>query len=217
MPIRIILADDHDIIREGVRALLERQPDMEVVAEADNGRTAVKLTQKHKPNVVVMDVTMPDLNGIDAARQIGAESPDTKIIALSMHSDGRFVSKMLEAGALAYLLKSDAFEELTNAIHAVVSSESYLSPAVAEFVFKDYVHLLSKKAPSAFDDLTENERQVLQLIAEGFTTKDIASRLHVSVKAIEAHRRKIMDKLGIRSIAELTKFAIREGLTSLEP
>jgi DNA-binding NarL/FixJ family response regulator len=163
-----------------------------------------------------MDVSMPDLNGIEATRQIVAEVPKVKVLALSMHSDSQFVSEMLTAGVSGYLLKDCAFEELTRAIYAVYKNQSYLSPSIAHMVIKDYVQQQSTDEASASSILTAKEREVLQLIAEGRTTKQIASSLHVSVKTIETHRKKIMEKLNIHSVAELTKFAIRQGLTSLE-
>ena len=196
--------------------MIEKQPDMEIVAEAENGRTAVKLAREHKPDVFIMDVSMPDLNGIEATRQIIAEVPKVKVLALSMHSDSQFVSEMLTAGVSGYLLKDCAFEELTRAIYAVFKNQSYLSPSIAHMVIKDYVQQQSADEATASSILTAKEREVLQLIAEGHATKQIASRLHVSVKTIETHRKRIMEKLNIHSVAELTKFAIRQGLTSLE-
>lgn len=216
MSIRILLADDHKIVRDGLRTLIERQSEMEVVGDAENGRKAVQLTLKLVPDVVVMDVTMADLNGIEATRQIHKEQPCVKIIALSMHSDRRFVAGMLKAGASGYLLKDCAFEELARAIHSVVSNQTYLSPAITDIVVKDYIQESSMKPTSPFSVLTAREREVLQLLAEGASTKEIAKSLYVSVKTVETHRMQIMHKLRIHSIAELTKYAVREGLTSLE-
>ncbi len=213
---RILLADDHKIMREGLKALLEKQEDILVIAEAENGLDAVRLTQKLKPDVVIMDIGMPELNGVEATRRIVAEVPGAKVIALSMHSDRRFVIEMLKVGASGYLLKDSASEELTLAIRAVAANQPYLSPKITDVVIKDYLSALSKTEPTAFTILTAREREVLQLLAEGKTTKQIASALHVSVKTIETHRQQMMEKLNIRSIAELTKYAIREGLTSLE-
>jgi len=215
MSIRILLADDHKIVREGLRALLEKQPGMEVIAEAEDGRTTVRLARELSPDVVIMDVAMPDLNGIGATDQIIAEAPDVKVVALSMHSDRRFVMEMFKAGASGYLLKDCAFEELARAVRAVAAGQTYLSPGIAGVVIKDYVRRLSE-TNSAFSILTSREHEVLQLLAEGKSTKQIASRLHVSVKTVETHRRHIMEKLDIHSVAELTKYAIREGLTPLE-
>ncbi len=215
MPIRIVIADDHQILRQGLRTLLEKEPDMEVVAEAEDGRRTVSLVKELVPNVVIMDVNMPDLNGIEASRQILAELPEVKVIALSMYADRRFVINMLKTGAQGYLLKDCAFEELTHAIRLVMANKTYLSPGVAEIVVKDYVHRLPGATPSVFSVLTAREREVLQLMAEGKSTSQIAELLHISVKTVETHRQQIMHKLGMRSVAELTKYAIREGLTSL--
>ncbi len=216
MSTRIILADDHGIMREGLRALLEKQPGIEVIAEAENGRTTVELSRELKPDVVIIDISMPDLNGIEATRQIVAESPGVKVIALSMHSDRKFVREMLSAGASGYMLKDSAFEELDKAISTVNDNQTYLSPGVADTVVKDYLGKIVTDNSAASIALTNREREVLQLFAEGKTTKQIASLLFVSIKTIETHRKQIMDKLGLNSIAELTKYAIREGLTSLE-
>ena len=216
MSIRIILADDHKIIRDGLRTLIENQSHMEVVGEAESGRKAVAMTLELVPDVVVMDVTMADLNGIEATRQIHKEQPSVKVIALSMHSDRRFVTGMLEAGASGYLLKDCAFEELARAIHSVISNETYLSPGITDIVVKGYLQKSSLTPASAFSTLTAREREVLQLLAEGRSTKKIAESLYVSIKTVETHRQRIMDKLNIHSIAELTKYAVREGLTSLE-
>ena len=215
MCIRVLLADDHRIMREGLRSLLEQQPDIEVIAEAENGRTAVQLVRELSPDVVIMDIAMPDLNGIGAAHQIIAEGCGVKVVALSMHSDRRFVARMFRAGASGYLLKDCAFEELARAVRTVAADEFYLSPKIASIVIKDYVRRLTETDFSASSFLTTRQREVLQLVAEGRTTKEIASRLNVSVKTVETHRSNIMEKLGIYSVAELTKYAIREGLTSL--
>lgn len=216
MSVKIILADDHRIMREGLRALLEREAGIEVIAEADNGRTTVELSRELNPDVVVIDIGMPDLNGIDATRQIVSESPAVKVIALSMHSDRKFVREMLSAGASGYLLKDSAFEELGTALTTVLNNQTYLSPKIADTVVKDYLGKVEPKESKVSPALTKREREVLQLIAEGKTTKDIASQLYVSIKTIETHRKQIMDKVGLNSVAELTKYAIREGLTSLE-
>lgn len=216
MSIRIIIADDHRLVREGLRSLLEKQPDMEVIAEAEDGRTMLKLAQEMLPNIAIMDVAMPDLNGIEATHQIRDIAPGIKVLALSMYSDRRLVAGMLSAGASGYLLKDCAFEELVQAVRTVVAGQIYLSPTIAQIVARNYIDRLEKMDSSAFALLTTREREVLQLLAEGKTVKEIAYHLNLSVKTIETYRQKIMDKLYIHSIAELTKYAIREGLTSLD-
>lgn len=217
MNTKILIVDDHKIIRDGLYALIEKQPNMEVVGEADNGRTAVKLTQKLKPDVVIMDIQMPDLNGIDAASQILALSPSIKIIALSMYSDKRYVEGMLRAGVSGYLLKSCAFDELAAAISAVIKNKAYLSPKITGMIMKGYANKLSLNGNASIpgSSLTAREREVLQLIAEGVKTDQIAARLYVSVKTVSTHRRNIMEKLNLDNIADLIKFAIREGITPL--
>lgn len=217
MKTRILIADDHMIVRQGLATLLAKEPDMEVVAEAENGREVVQLVKELQPDVVIMDVNMPDLNGIEATRQVLAAFPHTKVIALSMHADRRFVVNMLKAGSSGYLLKDCAFEELAAAIRLVMANKTYLSPGVSNVVIQDIVQGMSGPRSSAFTMLTPREREVLQLMAEGKPTGQIAEQLHISVKTVETHRQQIMHKLGIHSIAELTKYAIREGLTSLEP
>lgn len=216
MSIKILLADDHKIVRDGLRALIEKQSGMEVIAEAGDGRSTVQLVQELLPNVVIMDIAMPDMNGIEATRQITATAPNVKIVALSMHSDKRFVAEMLKAGASGYLLKDCAFEELDNAIRAVIANRTYLSPKIADIIIKDYTRLFPKTEFSVFSILTLREREVLQLLAEGKKTKGISSSLNISAKTVETYRKQLMDKLDIHSIAELTKYAIREGLTSLD-
>jgi len=217
MSIKVLLVDDHAIIREGLRSLLEKEPKMEVVADTDNGRKARDLVRELSPDVVIMDITMPGLNGIEATRQITAESPHVKVIALSIHSKRRYVADMLSAGAAGYILKECLFDELVQAIQAVVAGGQYLSPRITDVVVSDYVKRLSAASDSPVTALTSREREVLQLVAEGKPTKQIALELHVSTKTIEANRRQIMEKLNRHSVAELTKYAIREGLTTLEP
>jgi len=216
MSIRVLLGDDHRIVREGLRILLEKEPDIEVIGEAEDGHSTVELARKLKPQIVVMDITMPDLNGIEATYEITKEVPGVKVLALSMHVDKRFVEKMLRAGATGYLPKDCAYEELVRAVHTVASNETYLSPTIADMVRRDYLRQGPKADTSVFSILTLRERKVLQLMAEGKTTKAIASHLEVSVKTIETHRQHVMQKLNLHSLAELTKYAIREGLTSLE-
>ncbi len=214
--IKIVLADDHQIVRHGLRSLLSAEPDMQVVGEADNGREVVRLVQEKSPQVVIMDISMPDLNGIEATRQILGERPGIKVIALSMHSDSLFVLNMFKAGASGYLLKDCALEELVKAVRTVLSRKIYLSPGISDIVIKDFVIGWSPPDSSAYSILTTREREVLQLMAEGRNTNQIAESLCVSVKTVEAHRKQLMNKLDIHSVAELTKYAIRQGLTSLE-
>lgn len=216
MSIRIILADDHKITRQGLRSLIEGKEDMEVIAEAENGRGAVELAKQMKPDVIIMDVSMPDLNGVEATRQIIQDNPQMKVIALSMHSDSLFVSEMLKSGASGYLLKDCAFEELEQAVRTVTEAKAYLSPSISGIIVEDYLHKLSKAELSTTQVLTDREREVLQLIAEGQSTKQIALKLHISAKTVETHRRQIMNKLDMHTVAELTKYAIRKGLTALE-
>jgi len=214
--IRIILVDDHKIMREGLKALLEREPDIIIAGEAEDGQKAVNLACEIKPEMVIMDISMPNLNGIEATRQIKACSPAIKVLALSMHCDKQFVTKMLEAGANGFLLKDCPSDELLKAIRLIIQNQLYLSQKVANLIIKDYIHQIPRKESMQTPKLTNREKEVLQLLAEGNSTKEIASHLNLSIKTIETHRQQIMDKLNIHSIAELTKFAIREGITSLE-
>jgi len=216
MSTRILLVDDHAITREGLRSLIEKQPDMEVVGEAQDGRKALELVRELLPDAVIMDITMPNLNGVDAARQIVRQFPKVKVIALSIHSNRAFVADMLKAGASGYVLKDCTFDELVEAVQTVVDGGVYLSPKIAGVVVSDYVQRLFRIAESPLEALTERERQVLQLIGEGKNTKQIALELHVSTKTIEASRHKIMEKLDAHSVAELVKIAVLGGLTTLE-
>jgi DNA-binding NarL/FixJ family response regulator len=212
----VILADDHTLIRKGLRALLDGENDLSVVAEAENGRTAVELALEHRPDVVVMDVAMPELNGIEATRRIRRELPDTKVLALSMHPAGSTVAEMLKSGASGYLLKSCAMEELTLALRAVQRGQKYLSPNVAGGIVDDYLQSLAhNEGKTAVSVLSDREREVLQLVSEGLSTKEIAARLYITPKTVDAHRQRIMDKLEIHSVAELTRYALREGITTL--
>jgi DNA-binding NarL/FixJ family response regulator len=217
MGIRILLADDHKIVRMGLRTLLANQVEMEVIAEAQDGRATLQMVRELQPDIVVMDIGMPELNGIEATRLITTEFPSVKVVALSMHSDRRFVARMLEAGASGYLLKDCAFEELAHAIRSICADQTYLSPEITGVVIGDYLRQLSSRTqPSLYSVLTPREREVLQPLTEGKTTKQIAALLHVSAKTIETHRSQIMEKLDIHSVAELTKYAIREGITTLD-
>jgi DNA-binding NarL/FixJ family response regulator len=213
--ITILLADDHALVRDGLRALLEREQDMQLVAEASDGRQAVELAKEMRPDVALIDAAMPVLNGIEATRQIASALPDTKIIALSMHSDRRFVSGMLTAGAVGFVLKECAYEELIEGVRAVINNQTFLSAKIVNIVTEGFVAGAKGAQPSPCGQLTQREREVLQLLVEGKTTKEIAEGLDVSVKTVETHRRHIMEKLDMRSVAELTKFAIREGMTGL--
>lgn len=215
MTIRVLLADDHRIIREGIQTLLSRESDIDVVGEANDGREMIQMNEALQPDVLVMDITMPNLNGIDATRQIISKYPDARIIALSMHSDQRFVVEMLQAGASAYLLKDCVYDDLVKAIYLVCEGKTYLSPEVASILVDDYRAQGQKNPAAKSMTLTPREREVLQLFAEGHSTRDIAEKLFLSVKTIEAHRAQIMRKLNTHSVAELTKYAIREGLTTL--
>ena len=215
MSISILLADDHKLIRDGLRSLVEKETDMEVIAEADNGRSAVRLAIELSPAVVLIDISMPDMNGIEATKQILAAIPGCKVVALSMNADKRFIMEILKAGASGYLLKNCAYEELASAIRTVIKNKTYLCTEVTEIVVGDYVQQLQKGDGSVFSVLSAREREVLQLLAEGNSTAQIADRMHLSVKTIETHRQHIMEKLNIHSVAELTKYAIRERLTSL--
>lgn len=212
----MLLADDHQLMREGLRSLVENTEGLKVVGEATNGRMAVKKVEELSPNVVVMDVSMPELNGIEATKQIREVSPNTRVIGLSMHSDRQYVGKMLEEGAHGYLLKEGAFEELETAINTVTNGRTYLSPRIADVVIENYVRGMPTEDPSAYTQLTPREREVLQLLVEGESTRKAARTLGISPKTIETHRRNIMEKLDIHNIAELTKYAIQEGITSLD-
>jgi DNA-binding NarL/FixJ family response regulator len=216
MSVRIVIADDHKLMREGLSSLLNQQPDIQVVGQATNGREAVQLTERETPDVVVMDVSMPDLNGIDATRQIISRLPRTKVIALSMHSDRQFVAEMFRVGARGYLLKDSAFEDLTRAISKVMDDEIYIAPGITGFKIEEYSYEEEMGDLLVKPRLSEREREVLQMMAEGKGTKEIAAELHLSAKTVETHRQHLMDKLDMYSVAELTKFAIREGLTTLD-
>lgn len=218
MTIKIIIADDHKIMREGLRSLIEKEIGMTVVGDTDTGRKAVSMATKSSPNVVVMDVAMPDLNGIEATRMILAANPAIRIVALSGHTEQKFVSEMLRSGASAYLLKHRACEELIQAIREAMLGRTYLSPEVARGLVDTYVRgsAPTSQTEPAFTILTPREREILQQVAEGKSAKGIAFDLHVSEKTVLTHRRNIMQKLHLNSIAELTKYAIQEGVTSLD-
>jgi len=206
--IRILLADDHALVRQGFRMILAAEPDMLIVGEAANGRDAVELAERLQPDLVVMDVAMPELNGIEATRRLGESSPRTRVLALSMHKDSVYVREILRAGARGYLLK-DAFDsDLVAAVRAVARGEGYLSPAVSDAVLTDY----RKHVTDPLDLLTSREREILQMLAEGKTNKEIATALDLSVYTVDAHRGRVMEKLNVHSIGELVRFAVRNGL-----
>ncbi len=213
---RILLADDHAIVRRCLRSLAEEQPDMEVVGEAGDGQQAVDLVRELSPDMVIMDVSMRNLNGVEATRQILGEFTQVIVIALSVHSDRLHITEMLRAGASGYVLKECVFQELAAAIRATSLGETYLCRKINRTVVDDYVRLLSQDKCGPLEELTSREREVLQLLAEGKTSKQIAMTLHVSAKAIEANRRRIMEKLDVDSVAKLVKWAIIGGITSLE-
>ena len=216
MSIKIVIADDHKIIRDGICSLLEKHPYMEVVAEVDNGREAVEVTRQLAPDVVIMDISMPGLNGIEATRKITEYNPDIKVIGLSMHADVEYVSGLLKAGASGYILKECAFGEIVQAINAVVRNKYYICPEVAYVVIEG---LKGKHVTQERDDtslLTEREREILQLIAEGNSSKEIAANLNLSIKTVASHRQNIMDKLNCHDVVKLTKYAIRKGITSVD-
>ena len=215
MKIKILLVDDHKILRDGICSIVKGYPDMEVIGEAADGKEALRLVEKLSPDVVIMDISMPSLNGIDATRKIIADHPKIKVIALSMHHDKQFVSEIFKAGASGYLLKDCAFDELEHAVRIVMDGKTYINSQFAGLVIESLVNQPQANSQKAFSLLTDREKEVLQLIAEGQSTKEIASKLHVSAKTVESHRRQVMGKLNIRNVAKLTKYAIREGLTSV--
>ena len=206
--IRILLADDHAVVRRGFQMILAEQSDMEIVGEAGNGREALELAAKLKPDVVVMDVAMPELNGIEATRRMAESAPHARVLALSMHKDSVYVRETLRAGARGYLLKDSVAADLVNAVRAVAAGEGYLSPAVSDAVLDDY----RRHVTNPIDLLTSREREVLQMLAEGKTNKEIAAVLNLSVYTVDAHRGRIMEKLNVHSINELVRFAVRNGL-----
>jgi two-component system NarL family response regulator len=214
--IRVLLVDDHELMREGLRSILERESDIEVVGEAASGRAAVKLASTLKPDVVVMDVAMKDSNGIEATRQMRSASPGVKVIALSSHADSRYVTAMLDAGACAYVLKANAFDDLRRALMAAQQGKSYLCPEVTESVVGASLDKATRARARLHASLSPREKEVLQLLAEGLSSPDIGGRLFIATTTVETHRRNVMRKLGIHNVADLTKYAIREGLTALD-
>ena len=215
MSIRILIADDHKIIRDGLRNLISQEKGMEVVAETGSGRDALQLIAKVKPDVVIMDISMPDLNGVEATRQIIKKFPRTRVIALSMHADKRFITGMFDAGASAYLLKDCSFEEMAYAIRRVHSQQMYLCSKISGMVIQDFIRQECSGTVPGNLGLTARENEILQLLVEGKSSKEIAGLLQLSLKTVETHRQHVMQKLNIHNIADLTKFAIRQGLTTI--
>ncbi len=213
--IRILLADDHTVVRKGLRLLLESQPEFEVIADACDGRETIALAEQHQPDVVVLDVAMPILNGIEAARQISAKLPNTAIVFLSMHSDESYVLKALKSGARAYLLKDSAEYDLIAAIKAVSEGKAFFSPAISKMLVEDYVRQMRERdVEDSYELLTTREREILQLLAEGKSNKDVASLLNLSLYTVETHRGNIFQKLNLHNSAELILYAIRKGVIS---
>lgn len=213
MAARVLLVDDHEIMREGINALLRKHPEFEVVGQAADGRKALELVGILQPDVVLMDIGMPNLNGIESTRQILSQNPNIKVMALSTHSEGTMVAKMIKAGASGYMLKESAFEELVSGITQMLSGKTFLCAKISKIVFSDYINLITNPKWNEGDGLSGREREILQLVAEGHTTKEIAIILNLSPKTVDSHREHIMEKVGIRNIAGLTKYAIREGIT----
>ncbi|HVN06554.1 MAG TPA: response regulator transcription factor [Bryobacteraceae bacterium] len=211
--VRIVLADDHTVMRNGLRLLLERQPNLQVVGEASDGRQAVALSESARPDVVIMDIGMPNLNGIEATRQIVNQSPHTAIAILSMHSDESYVIRALKAGARAYLLKDSAEADLLAAVHALTEGKSFFSPAISKILVEDYMRQLeSRGAEDTYELLTNREREILQLLAEGRTNKEVANMLNLSLYTVETHRTHILQKLNLHSVPELILYAVRKGI-----
>ena len=213
--VRILLADDHTVMRAGLRALLERQPNLEVVGEAEDGRQSVQLASSHVPDVVVMDIAMPNLNGVEATRRMVSKQPTISVVILSMYSDESYVMRALEAGARAYLLKDSAVTDLIRAIEAVSQGKSFFSPRISRILAEEYVHALKQKGVAdSYELLTSREREILQLLAEGKTNKEVATSLNISVYTAETHRGNILQKLNLHSSAELVLYAVRKGIIS---
>lgn len=215
MPIRILLADDHTVVRDGLRALLEKQPDMAVVAEAADGRESIRLAEEQTPDVVIMDIAMPSLNGIEATRRILAANPETAVLILSMHQDESYVLRSLKAGAKGYLLKDSLRGDIIDAIRSVSQGRSFLTRKVSRMLQEDYVRQLeSRGLDDSYDLLTDREREILQLVAEGKSNKEIAAVLNISSTTVETHRAHILQKLGLHSVPELILYAVRKGIIS---
>ncbi len=216
MTTRIVVVDDHKLFREGLISLIKQQKGMNVVGEAENGRQALKVVKQTGPDIVIIDVAMPDMNGIEATKKIKKGNEKVQVLALSMHGDGKYVIEILKAGASGYILKDSAFEEIESAIKSVLDGKNYLSPLISDTIVLQYIRRGSSVENSVFETLSNREREILQLIAEGHSTKEIAFKLNVSIKTIDTHRHNIMKKVGVKSIANLVKYAIKEGITSLD-
>lgn len=212
---RILIADDHGIVRQGLRSLIEAELEMEVVGEAQDGSEAVALAAKLQPDIIIMDITMPKVNGIEATRQIIQRKIATRVIALSMHAEGHIIKEVLDAGASGYVLKSSLFDDLSKALRIVASGECYLSPRITDVLVTNWLERGGKGGRSN-EVITSRERRILQLTAEGKSVKEIALQLHISPKTAHANRRHLMDKLGVSTVAELTKYAISEGITAVD-
>jgi two-component system response regulator NreC len=215
MSIKVLIADDHQIIREGLCAMLEKEHDIKVIGEAVDGRMTERMARELVPDVIIMDVAMPDLNGIEATRQIVAKLCGVKIIALSMHDDRRFVLNMLKAGAVGYILKDDAFKNVSKAIRMVMGNKTFYSDKISDLLENNCLTSSTGMKSTNVQVLSCREREVLQLVTEGKTSNQIAENLHISAKTVETHRQQVMIKLNIKNVAELTKYAVREGLTTL--
>lgn len=215
--IRVILAEDHTIVRKGLRSLLEGEEDIEVIGEAGDGKEAITLVEQKKPDIVVMDIGMPQLNGLEATRRIKKKFPETKVLILTMHTNEEYVFEILQAGASGYVVKKAAPTELVSALRAVKQGESFLSPSISKKVIDEYLQRSGEaKRRGAFELLTDREREVLQLIAEGNSTRGIAGRLFISTKTVETHRSNLMEKLDLHGTADLTRYAIRMGIVDPE-
>lgn len=215
--VTILLVDDHQLFRDALRGMLGAAKDLRIIGEVGDGEAAIQAARDLQPDVILMDISMPGMNGIEATRTIQTENPDTRIVVLSMHADKRFVLEALKAGASGYYLKDSSGPELEDGVRGVARGEFRLCPSISSTVIRDYIQISNQEDASAYNVLSDRERQVLQLLAEGLAAKTIAARLHISVKTAESHRARIMAKLDLHSIAELTKYAVREGLTSLDP
>lgn len=216
MTIRVLIVDDHRIFREGLRSLLAQEPDMEVAGEAGSGKEALQLADEITCELVLMDISMPDMNGIEATRHLRVRHPAIKVLALSMESDRRFIVEVISAGIHGYIQKDAAFAELATAIRTVIAGDMYLGPRISELIIKDYLQRIPEGLPLTHESLTPRERDMLQMIADGKNSKELAATFNISIKTVEVHRHMIMKKLNLFSVAELTKYAVREGLSSLK-